>query len=250
MAIKFGKLGRLPAQFDPSVPDLLSLHLRATPPLPATEMRWKTVLNWPMLLNDQLGDCTIAGIGHAYQYWDVITSANTNGNTNVIVMTDDQALADYEVCGNYDPANPATDGGCVCLDVLKYFSQPRAIGNTQKTLTKFVSVPLNNIEQLKFSIHALGNCYLGINLPTNAETLDTWDVVKGSPIAGGHCVTCVGYDDPNSLIYLVTWGAVIGMTYNFYNTYVEEAWSLYSADWILNSGAHLGVFDHARVLNS
>ena len=73
---------------------------------------------------------------------------------------------------------------------------------------------------------------------------------RGAKIEGGHCVNIVGYDDPNSLLFIVSWGQAIGMTYNFFKTYAEEAWTLYSTDWVQQNGVDMSQFDHARVLAS
>ena len=46
----------------------------------------------------------------------------------------------------------------------------------------------------------------------------------------GHCVPAVAYD--SRFIYVVTWGAIKTMTWNFYNTYADEAYAVLSSDWI------------------
>lgn len=46
----------------------------------------------------------------------------------------------------------------------------------------------------------------------------------------GHCVPAVAYDQ--RFIYVVTWGAIKTMTWNFYDTYADEAFAVLSPDWI------------------
>ena len=44
-------------------------------PTPPASSDWtKGITQWGMMLNDTLGDCTIAGLGHALQVWTVNAS--------------------------------------------------------------------------------------------------------------------------------------------------------------------------------
>lgn len=222
------KLGRQPAVFDPSIPMLgslsLKVHLTQTPSI---SDKWKTIQYWPMLMNDQIGNCTIAGCGHVIEYWKII------GGLSLITMTDQEALVQYEICGNYDPKNPATDQGCVELNVLNYFqSHGIMAGSNLLALSNFVNVQHDDLNQIKSSIVNLGNCYLGYNLPSNALQTVLWSVDPTSTIEGGHCINAVGFDDSQSLLYVVSWGEVIPVTYDFHIKYCEEAWSLYNQEWI------------------
>jgi len=237
------KLGRLAAQFDPLVPKLGNL-IKAPSPLPDTEFRYRQVQYWPMLLNDQVGDCTVAGIGHIWEYWRMIATKSP------YVMTDLEALAHYSAIVGYDPKNPNTDTGAVELDVLNYFKNVTMIASQPVQLLRFIAISSLAIDDVRYSIHNLGNCYIGINMPDSAMNFNTWDVVPGAKIIGGHCVNVVGFDHPNQLLFVVSWGQVIPMTYNFFQTYCEEAWSLYSLDWVQAVGASLSTFDHQTIINS
>lgn len=220
------KLGKNPAKFDSTVPHLLSLSLD-TSIVPQTLEEYKKIQYWPVLLNDQIGDCTIAGIGHIIQYW------NTVGKLSFPVMTDLEANTFYQIIGGYIPGNTATDNGCVELDVLNYFNTNGIMAASQLIkIDKFLSLTPSNIEQIKASVFHLGNCYIGLNLPQSALQTTSWDVVPNSPVAGGHAVCVVGYDDTKQVLYIVSWGCVIPMSYQFLTTYCDESWSLYSTDWI------------------
>lgn len=220
------KLGRKPAQFDPNVPELMSLHLDSSV-VPPTCLDWQKVKSWPMLLNDQLGDCTIAAVGHVIEYWNCI------GHMSLPTMTNEEALTYYKILGHYVPGEPETDGGCVELDVLNYFKSHGFMAASELVkLTKFLSLPLNSITQIKSSVYHLGNAYFGYNLPTNATQTTLWTIDPTAEIEGGHAINCVGYDDSKELLYVVSWGTVVPVTYAFHNMYCEEAWSLYSSDWM------------------
>jgi hypothetical protein len=66
------------------------------------------IKNWGMMMNDTLGDCTIAACGHAVQVW-------TQGK---ITVPDSLVESYYEKWCGYVPGNPNTDNGGVELDIL------------------------------------------------------------------------------------------------------------------------------------
>jgi len=44
-----------------------------------------------------------------------------------------------------------------------------------------------------------------------------------------HCIPAVGYDTRN--LYIVTWGSVKAMSWEFYKAYMDEAYAVLSPDW-------------------
>jgi hypothetical protein len=54
-------------------------------------------------------------------------------------------------------------------------------------------------------------------------------VVEGSPIDGGHCVMVAGFDA--DWLYVISWGEVIRVSWDFWDAYCEEAWAVISEDW-------------------
>jgi len=84
-------------------------------------------------------------------------------------MTDLEAEAFYSIIGGYDPTNPATDNGCVELNVLNYFQNNGIMVASQNyKLDKFVSLTPTDLTQIKSAVYHLGNCYIGLNLPNSA----------------------------------------------------------------------------------
>src|SRR3954470_7477044 len=108
------KLGRKPN--DPSKPRLsLGGFLRDTAGYPSKRDWLSQVDNWPMYLNDRIGDCTCAGAGH------IIQSASTYGQGQTITISDDDVLRAYIANSGYDPRTGANDNGAVMQDVLNYW---------------------------------------------------------------------------------------------------------------------------------
>ena len=221
------KLGKKPAKFDKRTL-LLGKYLtqELNPPPPSVDYG-KAVPNWPMFGNDSLGDCTIAAAGHMIEVW--------TANTGV-----EKTLAESAIEGAYNHfsgGNP--DAGANMLDVLNYW---RKTGIGKDKIHAFAQIEPKNNLQTQDSIYLFGNCYIGVSLPNFAVVpghfLDTpWIVPPSGPVGdaapnpnNGHCIPAVAYDPRN--IWVVTWGALKSMSWQFYNTYAEEAYAVLSLDWI------------------
>ena len=76
----------------------------------------KTTGQLGMMLNDQLGDCTIAAVAHQIQTW-------SGANGSPAIAPDDVVLGYYSKWDGYVQGDPSTDNGGVELDVLKAWRQ-------------------------------------------------------------------------------------------------------------------------------
>jgi hypothetical protein len=134
------KLGKLPARHDPRTLRMACYLAGAgqAPPLqpPAAVDYTRVITTWGMMLNDQLGCCTIAAVGHAVQAWTANASAE-------LTVPDSAILQYYEQWDGYDPAEPATDQGGVELDVLNHWRQQ---GFNGQTLDAYVAIDLKQSE--------------------------------------------------------------------------------------------------------
>ena len=141
------KLGKHAARHDARTLQF-SNYLKATaPPAPPKTEDWTTkVKQWPMMLNDTLGDCTCACAGHMIEEWT--TYAHAPG----YIPTDPQILQAYEAVGGYKPGDPSTDKGAAILDVLNYWRQTGIAGHP---ITAFVSLEPKNREQVKDAVYLL-----------------------------------------------------------------------------------------------
>jgi hypothetical protein len=172
------KLGRKAIKTDTRTL-MLANYLTPSLPAPPPAADWtRGIASWGMMLNDKLGDCTIAGIGHAVQVW----SANS---CQEITVPDDAILASYEQWDGYNPADPSTDQGGIELDVLTDF---KANGLAGHKLLAFADAKAANLVEVRQSIALFGGVYIGVSLPLTAQSQDMWDVVpddgSGSSTAG------------------------------------------------------------------
>jgi len=186
---------------------------------------------WPVYYNDQYDDCACAAAAHMIQSW----TANAGDEFTPPCPT---VLSFYEHFVGTPP--PATNGGCAMLSVLRYW---RRVGLDEHKVTAFASIELQNQTEAQNAIYLLGGIYIGINLPntvvpTGANYLEIpWVVPQGGPVGdaapnqnNGHCIPAVGYDATN--LYVVTWGAVKSMSWEFYDAYADESFALVSSDFV------------------
>lgn len=210
------------------------------PPPPAADWT-KGIPSWGAMLNDKLGDCTIAGAAHAVQVW----TANTG---RMVTVPDDTIRRYYEKWDGYVPGKPGTDTGGIELDVLNDWRKNGFDGNP---LMAFADPKHANLVEVRQSIALFGGVYIGLSLPLTAQTQEVWDVVPGGSAKakpnswGGHCVFVPKYDRTG--FTCITWGKLQTMTVAFWNKYCDEAHTLLNKDWLAAKGAPSG-FDQAQLL--
>jgi hypothetical protein len=238
--VQIFKLGKGPRKFDARNLKL-SKYIKALPTPPGPEQSWvMEVIDWPMFLNDQLGDCVIAGAAHVIQQWDYYS------RKSFLLPTDQQVLKAYEDVGGYVPGDPNSDNGCNMLDALKYW---RKTGIAAHKIGAFVEVDPKNLYEVAVAVWLFGNLYTGVALPISAQGQSAWVVPEGGTKSeqgqpggwGGHCVPIMAVS-PKTLT-CITWGMRLKMSHNFFADYCEEAYAVLSEDWINRLGIAPSGFD-------
>jgi hypothetical protein len=234
------KLGRKAIKTDTRTLAFGDYLTPALPPPPPAADWIKGITSWGMMMNDTLGDCTIAGCGHAVQVW----TANTSG---IVTVPDPTIESYYEQWDGYDPSNPDSDHGGVELDVLNDWQKTGFAGHT---LLAFADPKPYKLVEIQQSIALFGGVYIGLALPLTAQSQDVWDVVKGGGANarkgswGGHCVYVPKYDANG--FTCITWGQPKTMTLAFWKKYCDEAHTLFGQDWLTAKGAPSG-FEQAQL---
>jgi len=229
------KLGKKPARHDARTLQMANyLELPAFP----TSRDWtsKAATGWGMMLNDQLGDCTCAAVGHIIQAW------SANAGPKEITLPDQAILKAYEAVGGYKPGQPGTDQGAVELDVLKYW---RKTGVGGYKIDAFVALEPKSHQHIEAAVDLFGGAYIGLSLPVSAQKQTVWSVPPGGANGtgapgswGGHAVVVEAYDLHG--LTCITWGQKKRMTWSFWDTYCDEAYATLSELWAGNKPAPSG----------
>jgi hypothetical protein len=235
------RLGKQPAVFDSRTLRFGAYLTPQLPPPPPAVNYGKAVPSWPIYYNDQYGDCTCAAAAHMIQNWTASAGKEVSP-------------ANQDVLDFYEHfTTPGPDNGCVMLSVLKYW---RSTGLGNDKITAFAQVENKNMTEAQDAVNLFGSLYIGVELPdfavNSSNILETpWVVPPQGPVGdaapnpqNGHCIPAVAYDQRN--LYVVTWGAVKSMSWQFYATYADEAFAVLSKDFLTKDKAPAG-FDLAQL---
>lgn len=222
--------GRLPPHPEVRHPRLyLGEYLTAALPAPPASVDWHSLItDWPMYLNDQLGCCTEAMVGH------IIEGASTYGAGSTAMITDDDVLTAYRRVSGYTPGNPATDHGAVLQDVYGDWRKT-GVGGHKNLL--FAQVAPSDLLEVRQAIDLFGAAGLGIvvtqSMMDDFNAGKPWMRATGENL-GGHAVPVVGYDPAQ--VFVVTWGRVQPMSWGCFQQVTEEAWAAVLPEWFNAQG--------------
>ena len=237
------RLGKLPPKLDARTLRFGAYLTPGLAPPPVDCLDYeKKVAIWGVMGNDTLGDCTCAAAGHLVQEW-------TANNAGMVVVPDADIIAFYR---NFSPA--PTDDGANLLDVLNLWRQTGLPGHN---IAAYAALETANTTEAKDAVNLFGGCYIGLALPNFAvpggygDPSVDWVVPQGGAVgdaapnsANGHCVPAIAYDDRN--LWVVTWGVLKPMSWQFYTTYMDEAYAVLSNEWLTNGKSPAG-FDFAQL---
>ena len=259
MARQAGKYGRLPMDrgrrrltLERYLDPRSQLCRHGLPPVPLTRDvdRASKVASWPMYRNDQLGDCTIAGIGHMYGAWT--TYASGTG----ALFTDDVIRSVYSRVGGYVPGDESTDNGCNMQDVLDD-QKSNGITDSAGKLHKVAGYAAfgNPCDEHLIGqvLDVFGSVYVGCNVQQHMEDEfaagTPWTWTPGGEVVGGHAI-CLQrrLGSGGAPLEYVTWGALQPATKGFQAGAVEEAWAVVTEDWLQANGTTVEGLDLHQLL--
>ena len=223
------KLGKKPPQYRSNTPRLANYVAALPAPLPSLDLSTK-LQNLGMMLNDRLGDCTCATVGHIIQTWTSLTRPTQ------LILPDSDIEALYEGACGYNPADPSTDQGGIEAAVLDYW---RDTGIAGDKIVGWCSIQPGDHDEVKQGLMIFGSIFIGVDLPISCQKQDVWDVPTGGPTGpgapgswGGHAIPVVAYDADG--LTVITWGTLKKMTWAFWDAYCDEAHGPVSQDWLEN----------------
>jgi hypothetical protein len=228
---KYGKLGRLAVNKAHlrSLPRLATFMSSALAPPPNVVNYTGGITSWGMMLNDTLGDCTAATVGHLRMAYTV------SSHGKPIVTSDADILAAYAATSGYNPATGGGDDGAACVDVLNYW-QTTGIGGNK--IVGYVAIDPTNVYEVKQAIYLFGGVYAGINLPQSAENEtdagQPWDLQWWSPNLGGHAIPYITFGPDG--VEAITWGKVQPATWSCVTHQTDELYAIISQEFLCDSG--------------
>ena len=241
--VKRRLFGKKPARFDKRTLKFGS-YLTPALPTPPPRVDWTRGFNidWSMLLNDSLGDCTEAAKGHGLQVWGLC-------NGRMVTVPDSTVLAAYEANAGYVPGDASTDQGENELDTLNAW---RKNGFGGAALSAYAAIDPRTFAHVQQGIYLFGFAYIGFSVPQSAMDQnaagETWDVIgNDGGIQGGHAVIVPMYDARANLLTCITWGQRQQLTWAFWQKYVTESYVLLSPAWLGKRGVDPSGFDLAAL---
>jgi hypothetical protein len=216
------RLGKKPYKHDQR--HFMAANLLRPLTIAPTNCNWGQGTQRGMLVNDDLGCCTLSAAGHMVQAW----TGNAHGKT--VTVSDDDIRRAYWGTGTQDD-------GRYMADVLKYWRQTGVGGHR---ILGYALVRHLDQAEVKQAILVFGGIYLGLSLPTAWQAADVWDRVDLDRPGtwGGHAVNVVDYGLDG--LVLCTWGQLQRMTWEGLMWACDEAWAVMSDDFLSSDVAPTG----------
>ena len=229
-------LGKKPATSSPH--DLTFAMVTGLVPQapPADTSNIRLLGAYRMLGNDVAGDCVFAGGCHEHMLWKRLSG--TTSRVARDLFTDQTALADYSAVTGYTPADPSTDQGTDVRVAMAYRRRTGLVDvhGVRHKIAAFVSIPHTSTDKIRQGVHLFDAVGIGFQFPRSAMDQfahgQPWTLVAGSPIDGGHYVPVIGYD--TKWLYVVTWGQIQRMAWDFAGHYLDEAWGVLSPEFLIS----------------
>jgi hypothetical protein len=225
MSYKLGKLA--PKEHPKTLKFSMFLKANAPPPPPAKVFReYRVPMDaWEFYANDKIGDCTCAAVAHQL----MLTTAHT-GRMVVPELAD--VIEMYSAISGYDPNTGYNDNGAAITDALDYWQTHGLAGHK---ILAWAQIDHKNLKHRNQGVYIFGAVNLGVQLPASAQRQfsenRTWDVVKRSPILGGHCIIEPGYGRKGR--NYVTWGKGDQKGTNAWDKkYTDEAYLVIDQSWL------------------
>ncbi len=229
------KLGAKPPKRDDRVPRLSTI----APSLPAAPPRHtayiEAVASWELGENDRLGTCTcVCPANVILALTTLVGQPRRTSDTDIVGF--------YSAVTGYNAGDPNSDQGAMIEDVLAAW-HAHGIGTKPiDMLDGYATIDIHNHDRVREAVAALGPVDIGVSLPSGWEQATVWDTsTAGTEIAGGHCVTVVGYTEAGPLI--VSWGQVFSLTWAGWDAYATEAHALLSQDALTRAGKDVAGVD-------
>lgn len=171
------------------------------------------------------GDCVIAGADHEHMLATKLGVARDARFTGAV------AVSDYSAITGYVLGDDATDQGTYVDQAMSWRRKTGVTdsGGARHRIGAYLSVDPKDWELLMSCAWTFSAVGIGFQFPDSAmdqfDQGQTWDVVDGARIIGGHYVMVTGRSS-RSVGGCVSWGRRTGFTRAFYEEYNDETWAI------------------------
>lgn len=174
-----------------------------TPPNAANYVAPNSLLGW-MMMNDTLGDCTVAQAGHATGIWE----ANAK---RPFVFPDSEIIPFYSAVSGYVLGDPTTDNGADEVTVMNYWRSHGLFRDGSHKLSAWSPVDAADELDIKTALWLFESISLCAELPDawvaamdGMESGFTWNIAGPPNPNNGHCFSACGFNAKG--IIIETWG--------------------------------------------
>lgn len=155
-----------------------------------------------MYMNDDLGDCVIAGMAHLEGVFTHISQGAS------VIFTSKDIISMYSAIGGYVPGKPKTDNGCDEQTALAYWQKHGFLGHK---IAGSLAIDATSQHQCTMACWLFANLFFGIDLPdawvspAPSASGFVWDVAGPPNPDNGHCVVSAKGAIADGLV-IETWG--------------------------------------------
>jgi|MudIll2142460700_1097286.scaffolds.fasta_scaffold05468_12 hypothetical protein len=165
---------------------------------------------FPMMANDEIGDCTIVGMAHGDTVWSGMI-----GNLSIYPVELVKKIYFHLTGGD--------DTGLAMLTVLNYFRKNIVAG---ERIYAYMGLNPHNRTHVKQAIMLFGGVFLGFQVQEKCleEFVNRTPWKPGKLLNAGHAVFVTGYDKDG--IEVLTWGNTQKATWDWWDWCVDEAYAI------------------------
>lgn len=175
------------------------------------------------------GDCVWAGAAHETM------QAFHEAKGTVPQFSGKTVVSQYSTYSGYDPATGNNDNGSDVRAVLDWRRTKGLLDDsgTSHKIGAYVALEPANWQTLREASFLFETVGIGVQFPNSAmdqfNANQTWSVVSGATVEGGHYVPVVGHPY-GGMWSVITWGKRQFVTWNFIAKYCDESFAYISTE--------------------
>lgn len=174
--------------------------------------------------NDLYGDCVWAMLANSI----ILTTVHTG---SLVVPSLEDVLGGYSAVTGFDPKTGNNDDGTSMTDALAYMQTTGMAGHK---ILAWAKIDHTDAWHRKVAVDLFGCTLVGVQLPDSAQSQfnseQSWEVVKNSPIDGGHAILHPGYgSEGGDYVSWAKWDQKASTAWE--SEYIDEEYVVITESW-------------------